>query len=367
MIRSKYIPVFAFSLMLLSALSALSQDEGKSYYSRNDGSYESTASWSDQNHDGPRSGINPGCALKTGITVFIEDSLISECNPMSIDGNAQLLISNGGKLEVNGDLRLSGNASITIDANSTLTINGEITLTKEAHIIIDGRLNAHGNIRIAEGAEVCGSGNANVSGTVSGKGWCNTIHLLPIELIDFTASLNDDTNILLEWSPKLGTPSDKFILERSSNGMTFNEITTIKADNASKANDDPKRYLDANLKPGTYYYRVTQVNFLDVVRASKLIAVSIIKISNTGDCELHVNPNPCVPSCTVTLDDCPNGVFKTYVMDGAGRTISELIPVSKTKQKIEYHLNKDNFTMPGVYIIRATSQTDSLYKKVMIR
>ena len=353
--------------MLLGALLVNGQEGGKQFFSRNDGSYESTASWSDDSHDGPRAGINPGCKLSEGFYVFIEDSLISECNPMLLSSDAKIIIRNGGKLEVNGDLKLSGNASISVDANSSLTINGEIVVSSKAKLTINGSLNAHGNITILESGQVCGNGQAKVSGSVSGSGWCNTIHLSPIELIDFTAKLADDINVILEWSPQLATPSDKFILERSSNGMTFKEIAKIDADSPSKNSTELKRYLDTNLKTGTYYYRVTQVNFLNVFKASKLIAVSITKDANSDVCELKVNPNPCVPSCIVTLNDCPNSVYKTYVMDGAGRTISELIPISKTKQKIEYHLNKDNFTMPGVYIIRATSESDSLFKKVMIR
>ena len=361
------ISLISIIFLIFSSLTLKSQEDGKQYFSRNDGSYESTASWSDSKHDGPRSGVNPGCKLTTGIKVFIEDSLISECNPMLLDGDARLILRNGGKLELNGDLKLSGNALITIDPNSSLTINGEIFISGKAQVTLNGNLNAHGNITITENSQVCGNGKAKVSGAVSGKGWCNSIHLTPIELIDFTAKLTDDSNVLLEWSPKLATPSDRFILERSTNGMTFHEIAKIEADNSTNSDQDLKRYVDTNLKIGTYYYRITQVNFLNVFKASKLIAVSITKDLNTGACELQVNPNPCAPSCTVTLNDCPNSVYKTYVMDGAGRTISELIPISKTKQKIEYHLNKENFTMPGVYIIRATSESDSLFKKVMIR
>ncbi len=362
----KTISYFAIVLFAFSSLTASSQEELKSYYSRSDGSYESKASWSDSDHNGPRTGINPGCKITSGSEVLIEDSLITECNPMIINEMGRVLVRNGGKLEINGDLEIYGKAILDIDPSSTVTINGQLTLSGGAQLIIDGNLNAHGNISVTGSANACGNGQANVSGAISGKGWCNSIHVLPIELIDFSARLSDDTNILLEWSPKLGTPSDKFILERSSNGMTFKEIAVLKEDDQT-SNDDLKRYVDEGLRTGTFYYRVTQVNFLNVFKASKLIAVSITKAANSDACELLVNPNPCVPSYTVTLNDCPNSVYKTFVMDGAGRTISELIPISKTKQRIEYHLNKDNFMLPGVYIIRATSESDSLYKKVMIR
>lgn len=128
MIKEFNIAVIAVLISLTSSLVVNGQEDGNQYFSRNDGSYESTASWFNTNHDDPRTGINPGCKLTTGFQVYIEDSLISECNPMLMSGDAQLNIRNGGKLEVNGDLNHNSNTSITIDQNSSLTINSEMPI-----------------------------------------------------------------------------------------------------------------------------------------------------------------------------------------------------------------------------------------------
>ena len=81
----KTISYFAIVLFAFGSLTASSQEELKSYYSRSDGSYESKASWSDSDHNGPRTGINPGCKITSGSEVLIEDSLITECHKVLID------------------------------------------------------------------------------------------------------------------------------------------------------------------------------------------------------------------------------------------------------------------------------------------
>lgn len=287
---------------------------------------------------------------------------------MVLSGNAELHISSGGQLRLQGGLELLGNSRLIVDEGATLTVASGISTNGRSSIELNGSLTSYGAVEVQGQSTICGRGSSKVGGSISGLGWCLDLAVLPIELISLEARLNTDENVRLSWTSLLESESDDFLIERSSNGMSFQKIAEVEG-MAESDMGSTYSYEDQGLKPGLYYYRISQVGSSGETEAIELIAATIERDPETGLCSLEIDPNPCVPACTVTLSDCPGSAFRAVLMDGAGRMVSELIPVNTRdrESKIQYYLNEDNFTMPGVYILRAQSENSDISEKLIIQ
>lgn len=361
--------LYRYSLLLLgvfcfSALSA--QPPVNKFYSIKDGLFEANGQWSSTNHNGASNGANPGCVVNGNVDLFIKDSLITDCNPLLINGNADFEIVSGGKLIINGDLEIFGNADFEIEDLASLVINGDLKVSGSGAMDLEGDLIVNGDVVVSGNGEVCGSGSASVTGSISGDGWCFGISTLPVSLVEFSTSQSTKPGFVnLKWSTATEINNDRFVLERSDNGLVFYPVSEFKGKGTS-IEFNTYTVEDGPLDPGTYYYKLKQIDNDGTETAFDIISIRVEESDSEEPCDLEVNPNPCVPSCKAILN-CEGTVFKTFVIDGYGRTISELVPVSKFNGQSTYYINPDNFMMPGIYFIKASGEGKELTKKVMIK
>ncbi|CAN5226679.1 hypothetical protein BH09BAC5_BH09BAC5_01310 [soil metagenome] len=89
---------------------------------------------------------------------------------------------------------------------------------------------------------------------------CGTCSTLPIELLSFTGSLISNKTNRLEWSCASETNNEYFTLERSSDGINFQDVTRIQG--AGNSTQPTNYSFDDATFPGTYnYYRLKQTDF----------------------------------------------------------------------------------------------------------
>lgn len=336
------------------------------YYSRADGTLQTNGTWSTDSHDGSSCSCNPGCSVAGNKTLRILHSITTSCDPLEIYGNVDFIMEEGGDIVINGDLNVYGNADYIINENSTVTVNGDLNVYGNAEIELSGSLTVNGDVDVSGSGSVCGDGNAEVSGTITGSGWCYSITVLPIELLSFKATLTDDQGVLLSWETATEVDNDYFVIERSSNGMIYHEIANKEGAGTSSSIREYS-FRDQPLNAGTYYYRLTQVDFDGKSTSFEVVAVTIKDDSESNLCTLEVHPNPCVPWCEARLVDCPDGPFRANIMDASGHVISELIPSSQGHNGVRYHINQDNYLMPGIYIIQAHHRNAKLTKKIIVK
>jgi len=113
---------------------------------------------------------------------------------------------------------------------------------------------------------------------------------VPLEFVDFTASLNNQNNTLLNWTVnQSGDDIQNFEVEFSGNGETFSSCSKVNLDNNQGTvnyyytDNKITNYLNA----GVVYYRIA-ANFKDgSVKYSKIISVHPPKKT-----EMTVYPNP---------------------------------------------------------------------------
>ena len=83
---------------------------------------------------------------------------------------------------------------------------------------------------------------------------------LPVTIVAFTAQKLNDHASILEWKTGYEKNNDYFIIERSSDGINFESIGTIKGAGSS-ASLISYSFTDENPLPGINYYRLKQVDF----------------------------------------------------------------------------------------------------------
>jgi hypothetical protein len=108
-------------------------------------------------------------------------------------------------------------------------------------------------------------------------------------LLSFTGSWSTD-GVLLEWKTNFEENFDHFLLERSTDGISFEPVTRINGKGEKNLIVNHYDYLDADAHGGRYYYRLKQIDLDESFEYSKIITVI------TGDHgeSFTLFPNPVV-------------------------------------------------------------------------
>ncbi len=117
---------------------------------------------------------------------------------------------------------------------------------------------------------------------------------LPVELVSFAATI-DNNIVTLKWTTATEINNRGFEIERRSGG----EFVTIGFVNGAGTTTEEKSYsyIDANLQPGVYNYRLKQFDFDGSFNYSNVIEIDI---SIPAVFDLAQNyPNPFNPSTTI--------------------------------------------------------------------
>ncbi len=106
---------------------------------------------------------------------------------------------------------------------------------------------------------------------------------LPVKLILFTARIDNHVSVL-NWTSTSEVNLDRFVVQRSTDGVVFDNLGSVKANNAIGVFD--YSFTDQAPAFGVNYYRLLSVD-LDNTTAS-----SDVKAVNFGSIQISVYPNP---------------------------------------------------------------------------
>lgn len=103
---------------------------------------------------------------------------------------------------------------------------------------------------------------------------CYTINCaLPIELLNFTGNHEESGNVL-KWETATELNNDYFIIEKSIDGQTWNELTRVDGSGSSTVNNKYSCTDNYNLNQITYY-RLTQVDYSGQRETFNIISVEM--------------------------------------------------------------------------------------------
>lgn len=175
--------------------------------------------------------------------------------------------------------------------------------------------------------------------------------ILPIELIDFGASLQNG-QVILTWQTATEINNNYFVLEKSKNGVEFEILNTIKG---AGNNNSYRSYSDIDLHPfaGMTYYRLKQVDFDESFSYSQIVAIESGKAI-----DFCLYPNPTNSGLIkVSSLDTKNATIE--IVDGLGRVVLNEVTNGNVA---EFDLSKFG---KGIYLVVITSREKSVSGKVI--
>jgi hypothetical protein len=135
---------------------------------------------------------------------------------------------------------------------------------------------------------------------------------LPIQLLDFTATLLEKNTAQLHWTTASEQNSKQFNVERSEGGIRFYTIEHVKAQGNSNT-ERSYATLDAKLKDGTHYYRLGLEETDGQLEYSPTVSLTIKGAQN-----LIAYPNPNRGQFTLKL---PNTWQRLEIYNQLGQNI----------------------------------------------
>lgn len=141
--------------------------------------------------------------------------------------------------------------------------------------------------------------------------------VLPVNLVDFTATKNADDNITIKWNVKQQLNLKNYIIERSTDGISFKAIGTVSANSLNSTNYS---FVDLLPSSGVNYYRLRITNANESFSYSKIANVSL-----PAKAKLWISPNPVSGIFTIHFNNATT-VKQIYITDAAGKIIKEIKP-----------------------------------------
>ena len=175
---------------------------------------------------------------------------------------------------------------------------------------------------------------------------------LPIELVSFTAVVNENNYVTLQWETASESNNDFFSIERSSNGIDFEEIMTISGAGNSST---PLFYnaLDNNPEEGISYYRLKQTDYDGRYEYFQIITV---EINQSTSPTVNIYPNPTTGAIiNVQANNVDDEEILIVLSNVMGQIVYSKIAVQNNGSVITALIPSGILT-PGIYIVSGVSK-----------
>ncbi len=172
--------------------------------------------------------------------------------------------------------------------------------------------------------------------------------LLAANGLSFTGSLEND-NVQLKWTTAKGFSADKFIIERSADGLNFNGIGTMNVD-ANNINHVSQYYFsDFNAASGHIFYR------LHIVKSGSTAAYSnIIEINKKGKVSISVMPNPVADAFNINFQQVSGTNYNIRLVSVEGRIVFNNNYAVRTGES--KNIQRPKGIVTGVYFLLIRNQ-----------
>jgi len=400
---NKAFRLFLFNLTISFLAVILSANAQTNYYTIGNGAWKNTSKWIPS---------YPGETITEGDSVFVMHNMTISSIRNEINVRGVLTIESAGNL--------SGNKKIKTSAFGYVINNGTISLNNEIHIDgtlynnnnieinklhIDGYLCNPGTINIDSGQKIdlhgglieCGGslitdeikihnnngtggrailreisicdneGNDPIIDFQSGTIDSATVIIcglsLPVELYTYEVKLTDN-NVVVEWSTASEINNDYFVVERSRDAYSFEEISMQEG----AGNSDAFQYyvvIDRFPFEGISYYRLKQVDY------NEKTTYFDIKMVNNNDSytdkhDLKVFPNPINghSQFNIKLEGFEGGTVQIKIQNMNGYLVySDEINISQQGELITLETNiiQNN----GMYMVSVFNNDSWYHHKFM--
>jgi hypothetical protein len=191
--------------------------------------------------------------------------------------------------------------------------------------------------------------------------WATSATLLPVTFLNIKAS-KKDIGVEVNWSAAQEINADKYVIEKSGNGLEFAAAGYVAA-KGNTASPVDYAWYDANPSPATNYYRIKALDKDGSFRYSIILKINI---SNTK-AEIAIAPNPVKGNqLNVQFSSLTKGNYTLQLYNTVGQI------VYKSQLSTEGGSLTQSFVLPstvkaGIYTLQVTGGDIQLNKRVVVQ
>jgi hypothetical protein len=188
------------------------------------------------------------------------------------------------------------------------------------------------------------------------------VNPLPIELIYFSAELNTNKHVVLNWETATELNNDYFTIEKSKDAVNFTALDVVDAAGNSSVRKK-YTYVDQNPYDEVSYYRLKQTDF-DLTYSYS----DIITIKNKNNLPPNIYPNPNNGSLlNIKLYKTFGHEINLTFYETIGKmAYATTILKSNNEAYINIQLNLKGILKPGIYNLRISAGDNIYYEKIII-
>jgi hypothetical protein len=196
---------------------------------------------------------------------------------------------------------------------------------------------------------------------MGGEGGSNP---LPIELLSFSAAMNEDkTAVDLLWTTATEINNEVFVIQRSLDGENFEEIGRV-AGAGNSTSQLSYIFIDASPAQGVVYYRLKQIDYDGTYSYSKLVSVANATTTITNKPEMKLFPNPTNGVVNISLNSEVSEI-EIQVIDITGTIVFSKTVVNENAEFFET-IELNNELKSGFYFVRMVAPNLNLTKKIQL-
>ncbi len=174
--------------------------------------------------------------------------------------------------------------------------------------------------------------------------------VLPVELTRFAAAVTPKRTVALTWATASEQNADRFEVQRSRNGRTYETIGSVAAAGTSSMGHDYS-FVDAQPFAGLSYYRLRQVDTDGAAQFSQEATVTLNGAAIVA--ALSSYPQPFAADLNLTIATPAGGTATVDVIDLSGRQVlRHSLPVVVGTTTLA--LPGAHRLAPGAYVVRVT-------------
>lgn len=181
-----------------------------------------------------------------------------------------------------------------------------------------------------------------------------TLGIVPVKIASFTAAETRQSTSLLKWTATEDLGKIKYVVQRSSDGRSFEDVKTINS-YSNGATSNSYSYEDASPAEGNNFYRLKIIELTGNVTYSKTALVK--RDLNFG---FSVYPNPVTENFTISISE-KSLPATIEIFNAQGQPVYKAIS-SQNAFRVDKSLKT------GMYILKVTSnsnfsKTEKIIKK----
>lgn len=181
------------------------------------------------------------------------------------------------------------------------------------------------------------------------------------KISDFHANINSN-KVELSWTTTIEINNGFFTVEKSKDGVEFEEVFTIDGANISSSTIN---YFDIDNNPivGVSYYRLKQTDLNRNFTYSNIVPV---RYQPNGDFRFSLFPNPGeAKDIKIELSASKGQEILVVVRDLSGREFYSKVFITEADGKTIEAIDSENTLASGIYLVTASSN-DAFYSKKLV-